>query len=178
MNITHYLKVFARVAEGNSITQAEEQLKDWPGTRLLHRTTRRVHLAQDGRVCQERCKHLLSDLDELQSLFPQTGGAPLSKWSGAHRHAQWHGPHGCDASPARVVRHAPATGVGDQQHQPARGRSQRRWSGGAASGKNADGELCQPRLTGAPWCAADIDRPGAPPTPASQPDAGCASDGV
>ncbi|HEY9095986.1 MAG TPA: LysR family transcriptional regulator, partial [Hydrogenophaga sp.] len=92
MNITHHLQVFARVAELSSFTLAAEhlgmprasvstavqQLENLLGTRLLHRTTRRVHLTQDGLVCHERCKDLLSDLDELQTMFQQAGGAPLS----------------------------------------------------------------------------------------------------
>jgi DNA-binding transcriptional LysR family regulator len=92
MSLTQHLHVFARVAELNSFTQAAEQLgmprasvstavqqlENQLGTRLLHRTTRRVQLTQDGLVCYERCKDLLSDLEELQSLFQHAGGAALS----------------------------------------------------------------------------------------------------
>jgi DNA-binding transcriptional LysR family regulator len=92
MDLPHCLTVFARVAELNSFSQAAEQLgiprasvssavqqlENHLGTRLLHRTTRRVQLTQDGIVCFERGKDVLSDLEELQSLFQQQGGAPLT----------------------------------------------------------------------------------------------------
>jgi DNA-binding transcriptional LysR family regulator len=47
------------------------------GTRLLHRTTRRVQLTQDGLACYERCQDLLADVDEFQGQFQQEGNAPL-----------------------------------------------------------------------------------------------------
>jgi DNA-binding transcriptional LysR family regulator len=53
----------------SSISTAVQQLESELGTRLLHRTTRRVHMTQDGQVFYERCKDLLADLEELQSLF-------------------------------------------------------------------------------------------------------------
>jgi DNA-binding transcriptional LysR family regulator len=37
--------------------------------RLLHRTTRRVQLTQDGMVYYERARDLLSNLDELDGMF-------------------------------------------------------------------------------------------------------------
>lgn len=80
------MQIFLAVAERSSFTQAAEslgipkaatsqaiqQLEDQLSTRLLHRTTRRVELTQDGRVYYERCKELLADMDELNSLFQQT----------------------------------------------------------------------------------------------------------
>lgn len=77
------LQIFVRVAELASFTQAAQQLglpkasvstavqrlEAALGTRLLHRTTRRVQLTQDGQACFERCQDLLADLDELQTLF-------------------------------------------------------------------------------------------------------------
>jgi DNA-binding transcriptional LysR family regulator len=42
----------------------------------LHRTTRRVQVTQDGQAFYERCKDLLVDIDELQTLF-QPAGAGL-----------------------------------------------------------------------------------------------------
>ena len=91
MSLIQRMEIFARVAELASFTQAAEQLglpkasvstavqqlENQLGTRLLHRTTRRVQLTQDGQVFHERCKDVLSDIDELQSLFQQQGGAPL-----------------------------------------------------------------------------------------------------
>lgn len=52
-----------------SISTAVQQLEDELGTRLLHRTTRRVQMTQDGQVFYERCKDLLADFEELQNLF-------------------------------------------------------------------------------------------------------------
>ena len=83
------MRVFLRVAELSSFTAAAEslglpkasvstavqQLETQLGTRLLHRTTRRVSLSQDGQVCFERAQDLLGDLDELTSLFQVEGAA-------------------------------------------------------------------------------------------------------
>ncbi|UOB05708.1 LysR family transcriptional regulator [[Acidovorax] ebreus] len=85
------MHIFARVAELASFTQAAEalgipkasastavqQLETQLGTRLLHRTTRRVQLTQDGQAYYERCKDLLADVDELQSMFQHLDGAGL-----------------------------------------------------------------------------------------------------
>jgi DNA-binding transcriptional LysR family regulator len=90
MSPVEAMQVFVRVAELSSFTAAAaqlglakastssavQQLEDALGTRLLHRTTRRVQLTQDGQVFYERCKDLLADLDEVQTLF-QTGQAGL-----------------------------------------------------------------------------------------------------
>ncbi len=81
------LRTFARVAEMRSFTRAAEslgvpkasvsaqvqQLETDIGARLLHRTTRRVQLTQDGLSFYERAKDLLSDLDELNNTFKSEG---------------------------------------------------------------------------------------------------------
>lgn len=83
MNTLERMHIFTRVAELSSFTQAAatlglpkasastavQQLETELGTRLLHRTTRRVQLTQDGQAYYERCKDLLVDVDELQSMF-------------------------------------------------------------------------------------------------------------
>ncbi len=83
MNLTDSLRIFVRVAELSSFSAAAEQLglprttasaavreaEHMLGTRLLHRTTRRVQLTQDGRVVFERAQDLLADVDELRGLF-------------------------------------------------------------------------------------------------------------
>lgn len=80
------MQIFLRVAELGSFTQAAQtmglpkasvstavqRLEASLGTRLLQRTTRRVELTQDGRAYYERCKDVLTDLDELQSMFQAT----------------------------------------------------------------------------------------------------------
>lgn len=77
------MKVFLRIAERGSFTHAAaelglpkasasvavQQLEALLGTRLLHRTTRRVEPTQDGLAFLERCRDMLDDIDELQSMF-------------------------------------------------------------------------------------------------------------
>lgn len=83
MDLIDAMTVFRRVAETGSFTRAAEQLgrpkagvsttvqrlEASLGTRLLHRTTRRVQLTPDGAAYLDRCRDLLSDLDEAQSMF-------------------------------------------------------------------------------------------------------------
>jgi len=85
MNRIEAMQIFARVAELASFTRAAEsmglpkasistavqQLETLLGTRLLHRTTRKVQMTQDGRAFYERSKDLLADMDELQAMFQQ-----------------------------------------------------------------------------------------------------------
>jgi len=77
------IRIFQRVAELGSFTQAAEslglpkarastavqQLEAELGARLFHRTTRRVQLTQDGQVFLDRSLDVLADLEELQSMF-------------------------------------------------------------------------------------------------------------
>jgi len=77
------MQVFVRVAELQSFTRAAESmglpkgslsrqlqaLENAMGVRLLHRTTRRVQLTQDGMIYYERCRDVLATLDEMDSLF-------------------------------------------------------------------------------------------------------------
>lgn len=77
------LRIFTRVAELQSFTRAAESLgitnarastavRDLEaelGVRLLHRTTRRVSLTNDGQTAFERCRNLLADMEELTALF-------------------------------------------------------------------------------------------------------------
>ena len=91
MNTLEQMQIFTRVAELASFTQAAEslglpkasvstavqQLEAALGTRLLHRTTRRVQLTQDGQAFYERSKDLLSDMDDLQTMFQQPGTLAL-----------------------------------------------------------------------------------------------------
>lgn len=87
MNQLDAMRIFLRVAELASFTQAAnnlgipkatvssavQQLEGELGTRLLHRTTRKVQVTQDGQVYYQRCKDLLADLEEVQGLF-RSGG--------------------------------------------------------------------------------------------------------
>ena len=83
MNDLEAMRIFIRVAELASFTRAADdlglpkasastavqKLEARLGTRLLHRTTRRVELTQDGQLFHDRGKELLADVDELQSMF-------------------------------------------------------------------------------------------------------------
>ncbi|MEB5706617.1 LysR family transcriptional regulator [Pantoea anthophila] len=83
MDKIHAMQVFVRVAEMGSFTRAAESLgvpkgsvsrqiqalENQMATRLLHRTTRRVQLTQDGLVYYDRCLDLLSMIDDMDSLF-------------------------------------------------------------------------------------------------------------
>ncbi|QXN85714.1 LysR family transcriptional regulator [Salmonella enterica subsp. diarizonae] len=91
MDKIYAMKLFVRVAERESFSRAAEDaglpkgsvsrqiqaLENQLGTRLLHRTTRRVQLTQDGMAYYERAKDLLSNLDELEGLF-QSDPASIS----------------------------------------------------------------------------------------------------
>ncbi|RWR02297.1 transcriptional regulator [[Pantoea] beijingensis] len=77
------MQVFVTVADMQSFTRAAESLgvpkgsvsrllqslENQMGVRLLHRTTRRVQMTQDGMVYYERCRDLLATLEEMDSLF-------------------------------------------------------------------------------------------------------------
>lgn len=85
MDRLRQMAVFARVAELESFTGAArslglpkasvsaavQRLEARLGARLLHRTTRRVTLTQDGRVFHERCRDLLADAEEVEALFQE-----------------------------------------------------------------------------------------------------------
>jgi DNA-binding transcriptional LysR family regulator len=90
MNPLDAMQIFLRVAELASFTRAADslgipkasastavqQLESMLGARLLHRTTRKVQLTQDGHAFYERSRDLLTDMDELQSMF-QRGAQSL-----------------------------------------------------------------------------------------------------
>lgn len=81
------MRVFARVAELGSFTRAAQalalsrtrvsealaELERELGARLLHRTTRRVALSDDGRAYYERVRQILVDVAEAEALI---GGSP------------------------------------------------------------------------------------------------------
>lgn len=83
------MRMFMRVAELASFTQAADslclpkssvstalqKLEAELATQLLHRTTRRVRLTADGHQFYERCRDLLADLDEVQTMFQRSDQA-------------------------------------------------------------------------------------------------------
>ncbi len=52
-----------------SVSAAIQQLEASVGARLLHRTTRRVHLTTDGVLLLERARALLADAEDMEQLF-------------------------------------------------------------------------------------------------------------
>jgi DNA-binding transcriptional LysR family regulator len=91
MNLLEHMRIFSRVAELSSFTQAADalglprasvstavqQLENTLGARLLHRTTRKVLLTQDGQAFYARCTDALADMDELQTMFQQKNANSL-----------------------------------------------------------------------------------------------------
>ena len=83
MDRLNAMEVFVRVAELASFTKATDSLglpkgsistsiqslESHMDTRLLHRTTRAVSLTQDGQIFYERCRDLLVDVDDLETMF-------------------------------------------------------------------------------------------------------------
>lgn len=86
-------RVFVRVVETASFTQAAAslgmprssvsaaiaELEDHVGTRLLHRTTRKVSSTLDGTAFYERCLHLIDEIEETESLFRPKDAKPKGK---------------------------------------------------------------------------------------------------
>ncbi len=86
-------RIFIRVVDAASFTRAADllgiprssvsaaiaELENRVGARLLHRTTRKVALTQDGAAFYERCIRLISDVEETESLFRQSGAQPSGK---------------------------------------------------------------------------------------------------
>lgn len=79
------LRLFIRVAElagftpaaeslglpKSSVSVAVRELEERLGVRLLHRTTRRVSLTQEGAAFLERAKILLAEAEDLESMFQE-----------------------------------------------------------------------------------------------------------
>jgi DNA-binding transcriptional LysR family regulator len=89
MDLNHVL-VFARVVEQESFTGAAKQLglpkssvsrtvtrlEDELGVRLLHRTTRKLHLTEAGQAYYERARAALAGLEEAASAATNLGAEP------------------------------------------------------------------------------------------------------
>lgn len=56
----------------SSVSAAIQTLEARVGTRLLHRTTRRVAPTHDGTAFYERCKRLIADVEDAEGLFRQS----------------------------------------------------------------------------------------------------------
>ena len=91
MDKLEMMKIFVRVCETESFTGAADslnmpkasisnyvqRLETLLGTQLLHRTTRKVTVTQDGMTFYERCKDLLADVDDVETMF-QSGQVNIS----------------------------------------------------------------------------------------------------
>ncbi len=89
------MRIFAKVVEARSFTTASaglgistsmvsqhvKQLEERLGARLINRTTRRMNLTEVGRAYYDRCKRLLSDLEEAESAVGQMQVAPRGEFS-------------------------------------------------------------------------------------------------
>ena len=87
MDRIELMNIFVRLAEVESFTvvaeslhlpkasvsQAIQKLEMILGVQLFHRTTRKVQITQDGQIFLDRCKDLLSDMEDMETMF-QTGG--------------------------------------------------------------------------------------------------------
>jgi len=86
-------RTFVRVVECSSFTRAADTLgiprssasaavkalEDRMGTRLLHRTTRRIAPTQDGLALLERCQRLVADMEEAEGLFRHAAAQPSGR---------------------------------------------------------------------------------------------------
>lgn len=87
------IQVFIQVVEQNSFTRAAETLgmpkssvsaavqalEDRLRTRLLHRTTRRMHLTADGEAYLEWCRRVLEDIQGTEARFRQRAARPSGR---------------------------------------------------------------------------------------------------
>jgi len=87
------MKVFARVAEFGSFARAADtldmsramassyvaQLEEHLGTRLLHRTTRKVSVSPQGAVYLEHCKRILAEIEAADDLLRLARNRPTGK---------------------------------------------------------------------------------------------------
>lgn len=93
MDRIELFRIFTRVVESASFTRAADTLglprssvsaavqtlETRLGTRLLHRTTRKVAPTQDGAAFYERCLRLIEDMDEAENLFRRSASGPTGR---------------------------------------------------------------------------------------------------
>ncbi|HEV7309627.1 LysR family transcriptional regulator [Ensifer sp.] len=93
MDRIELFRIFTRVVESASFTRAADTLglprssvsaavqtlETRLGTRLLHRTTRKVAPTQDGTAFYERCLRLIEDMEEAENLFRRSTSEPTGR---------------------------------------------------------------------------------------------------
>ncbi|WP_321960602.1 LysR family transcriptional regulator [Paraburkholderia sp. J7] len=84
------MQIFVRVADANSftkaadtlhvtrsvVTRAIQELEDDLGVRLINRTTRRLHLTEEGRHYYESAKDILNAVEESESMYKHGIASP------------------------------------------------------------------------------------------------------
>lgn len=87
------MRAFVRVVEAGSFTKAAQtldvsratvtqliqQLETRLRVKLLHRTTRKVNVTEDGAVYYERAVHMLAELEYLEAGLPNQSAAPAGR---------------------------------------------------------------------------------------------------
>jgi DNA-binding transcriptional LysR family regulator len=87
------MRAFVRVVEAGSFTKAAQtldmsratvtqliqQLETRLRVKLLHRTTRKVNVTEDGAVYYERVVHMLAELEDLEAGLPNKATAPAGR---------------------------------------------------------------------------------------------------
>jgi len=87
------MEVFIRIVEAGSLTRAAESLDCSPpsvvrmlaalerevGARLLNRTTRRIHLTDDGAIYLEHCRTILAALREAEAALESRRASPQGR---------------------------------------------------------------------------------------------------
>ena len=87
------MQTFVRIADAGSLTAAARELgaslpavvrglaayEQSLGVRLFHRTTRRITLTEEGRQHLERCRHVLSALEEAEAALGAQAAAPAGQ---------------------------------------------------------------------------------------------------
>ena len=87
------MEVFTRVVEVSSFTKAADNLRlpratvtntiqaleAHLGVKLLHRTTRRVNVTDDGAAYYERCVRILAEIEETEGAFTQARANPKGR---------------------------------------------------------------------------------------------------
>lgn len=90
MDLINGLHTFIRVVETGSfsavareinasqsaVTRQVAQLEEHFGVRLLHRTTRKLSLTDDGQDLVTRARHLLEEAEDLEDTFGKNNGTP------------------------------------------------------------------------------------------------------
>lgn len=90
MDLINGLHTFLRVVETGSfsavaretnasqsaVTRQVAQLEEHFGVRLLHRTTRKLSLTDEGQDLVAKARHLLEEAEDLEDTFGKNGGSP------------------------------------------------------------------------------------------------------